>query len=70
MVLVAEVQKVLTGDVAKKVHRRVEVGDGDNLPTNVVVDPAHSVCVYETITNPKTGLHSVVDFTDQLQHTT
>lgn len=55
-VLVAEVNTVVTGNVAEQVDVLVKVGDGRNLTTDDVVEAVERTGVDEAVSDPGSGL--------------
>ena len=52
-ILIAKVDPVIFGDVTEQVHDSVEVGNGNDLSSDVVIQSIDGVGVKETVTNPQ-----------------
>jgi len=48
----------------------VQVCDGNNLSTDIVVESVDTVSVDEAVTDPAAGLHRLLNVTDYLSHCT
>ena len=51
-------------------NKPVEMGNGDDLPPNVVVESVDGISVDEAVSNPQSCLHNLLDFTYVLKEVT
>ena len=65
--LVAEVEPVVGWDVPQEVHGPVQVGDGDDLSSDVVVESVDAVGVDEAISDPESGLDSLAHLSQNIK---
>ena len=48
-------------------YKPVQMGDGDNFTSNIVIETVNSIGVDKTVSNPDTSLHTIFYFTTNLE---
>lgn len=44
----------------------VQMGNGDNFTSNIIIETVYSISVYKTVSNPNTSLDAILYFTTNL----
>lgn len=50
----------------KAIYKPVQMGNGDDFTSNIVIETIHSIGVDKTVSYPNTSLHAIFNFTTNL----